>query len=147
MFKATSISPICGCVSTRSHRSGFIRAKQTGQRATSILNTRPSSFDQLIRITVLVSLQRAFSFIERHRFQIRFADQDCLNGLCKGRWGRLESAWNVLPARASDFTERIGPKPKIVHFARQFKPWQTESNSPFRAELVRFALNFTDSWK
>jgi lipopolysaccharide biosynthesis glycosyltransferase len=81
---------------------------------------------------------KAFSFIERHRFQIRFADQDCLNGLCKGRWGRLESAWNVLPARASDFTERVGPKPKIVHFAGQFKPWQTESNSPFRAEFYRF---------
>jgi hypothetical protein len=35
MFKATSISPICGCLSTRSHWSGFIRAKQMGQRATS----------------------------------------------------------------------------------------------------------------
>jgi hypothetical protein len=56
MFKATSISPLRGMVSTGSHRSGFMRVKQMGLRATSILNTRASIFDQLIRITLLVSL-------------------------------------------------------------------------------------------
>ena len=63
MFNATSISPICGCLSTRSHRFGFIRAKHMGQRATSILNTRASSFDQLIRITLPVTLQSVKPFL------------------------------------------------------------------------------------
>jgi hypothetical protein len=36
---------------------------QMGQRATSILNTLASSFDQLIRITLPVSLQRVKPFL------------------------------------------------------------------------------------
>jgi hypothetical protein len=40
-----------------------MRVKQMGQRATSILNTRASSFDQLIRITLPVSLQRVKPFL------------------------------------------------------------------------------------
>jgi lipopolysaccharide biosynthesis glycosyltransferase len=88
---------------------------------------------------------QAYSFIEKHRYQIRFADQDCLNGLCKGQWGRLELAWNVLPARAHEYVKSEGPKPKIVHFAGQTKPWQSESNMPFREEFFRF-LEMTD-WR
>lgn len=78
---------------------------------------------------------RAFAFLDRHSQTLSFPDQDALNIVAAGRWGRLDPRWNIQtsnlgivpqlarPSLAPADTAALRALRGICHFTVG-KPWQ-----------------------
>jgi lipopolysaccharide biosynthesis glycosyltransferase len=80
--------------------------------------------------------ERAAEFLDCYGDRISFGDQDALNGVVKGQWGRLDPKWNIqlltLPDYRYDGSNASESKtlqdsllnaPGILHYTGPRKPW------------------------
>jgi len=68
---------------------------------------------------------RALAYLQKHRREVFFWDQEALNAALAGNWGKLDPRWNWSPGStmASDLS------PSIIHFTGGLKPWRLEGHS------------------
>lgn len=80
--------------------------------------------------------RRCIEFVHRYVGEVEYKDQDALNGIIAGRWGRLDPRWNVEMSAVHFFgyphhdrpehraqQARLRRDPAIVHFTGASKPW------------------------
>jgi hypothetical protein len=79
---------------------------------------------------------RACAMLAQHGRFASFADQSALNWHCAGRWGQLESRWN-LPAWAFDMQDQ-NELPAICHYTNH-APWLKQVYSPSQSLFERVA--------
>jgi len=82
---------------------------------------------------------RALAYLRENRRRVFFWDQEALNAVLAGHWGKLDSRWNWSPGlEYADRTSasEIGARaslPRIIHFTGSLKPWVFEGRSePYR---------------
>ena len=89
-----------------------------------------------------------FEFIRRYNDQIRWADQDAINGVLRGDIAPLPPEWNrqylVMLEGDPDRRRSLWPGPprelsscRIVHFAGHKKPWEVGPYDADRREFIR----------
>lgn len=66
-------------------------------------------------------MERAFDYLRRFGDRVFFWDQEALNAVLTGRWGRLDPRWNWNPI--VDCLTNFPADPFIVHFSGNLKPW------------------------
>ncbi|MBK5298869.1 MAG: glycosyltransferase family 8 protein [Vicinamibacteria bacterium] len=87
---------------------------------------------------------RALDYLERHRDEVTFWDQEGLNAAAGGHWGELDPRWNhvaglcgraffAAPHLDAAVYRQVVEDPWIVHFAGSFKPWRYHNANPSRA--------------
>ena len=85
--------------------------------------------------------ERAMAYLRTHHQSVYFWDQEGLNVVLAGRWGRLDEAWNCNLAVPGAFEEVAGRPghgaaggagPWILHFAGSIKPWAFPSRNRHR---------------
>jgi len=84
----------------------------------------------------------AFEFVGKYGAQLRFWDQDVLNGVLARTWCPLDAKWNVCVSHLwrSDAEEVAGDAKKmsVVHFASSIKPWNYGVGHPAEALFYRW---------
>ncbi len=87
--------------------------------------------------------EKVLGFIENNPGKLTFHDQDALNAILHDRWLELDPRWNAQTymmlqekehptiqgqARWDEATK----KPAVIHFCGHAKPWNADSNHPFK---------------
>lgn len=85
---------------------------------------------------------RALAYLRENRRRVFFWDQEALNAVLAGQWGKLDARWNwspgfESPAAANGAHGRVATSPEkspekspwIVHFTGSLKPWRFEGRS------------------
>jgi lipopolysaccharide biosynthesis glycosyltransferase len=89
--------------------------------------------------------RRCHEYLDTHRDQVYFWDQEALNAVLAGHWGELHPRWNSDPS-LDDLVgyggSRRGPGPAhkpsaltergILHFSGNLKPWSFAGDGPCR---------------
>lgn len=87
------------------------------------------------------------TFIKRYAGQLKYWDQDILNGVFCNSWVAIDNKWNFLVNHEwqGDITSLVEDKQRvsIIHFASAFKPWTYNKNHP----ATGFYLSFVDATK
>ncbi len=86
--------------------------------------------------------EKALEFARQYR-KLDFADQDALNAVLQGKWGRLDWKWNLYQCNPADLLPETldgANRPKnwndmysqayILHFVSPSKPWNCASKHP-----------------
>lgn len=80
---------------------------------------------------------KAIKYLKKNRDFIRYPDQDVLNALFAGQWGKLDYRWNFIIPHALeysywqaiqfsvDFYNTLIYDPYIIHFTTERKPWNS----------------------
>jgi lipopolysaccharide biosynthesis glycosyltransferase len=74
----------------------------------------------------------ALEYLKRHRRRVYFWEQEALNVVLFGKWGRLDSRWNCNPTLVNLVRRnaaRDDEVPWIVHFSGSLKPWNFAARS------------------
>lgn len=78
-------------------------------------------------------------YLRAHHRSVYFWDQEGLNVVLAGRWGRLDEAWNcnvAVPGAFEEIAARAAGEgargPWILHFAGNIKPWRFPSSNRHR---------------
>jgi lipopolysaccharide biosynthesis glycosyltransferase len=80
--------------------------------------------------------ERAADYLRRFSHRVVFWDQEALNAVLAGRWGELDSRWNLNPVLQCLFATRDATSegaPWIAHFSGRLKPWTHAGTSAFQA--------------
>lgn len=99
--------------------------------------------------------KRLLQFIEQHKEQCFWADQDAINAVLKGKIKRMHCRFNLMgfssfenilvrKAIADEFKEALA-QPAILHFQGEAKPWYLECAHPYKEVWRRALLN--TAWK
>ena len=100
------------------------------------------------------NVKRQFmDFIDRYADQIRYHDQDVLNGTFFDKKILLYNKWNLFPRflekryrdECPEYEKTCSRDPAIVHFVGRKKPWNTRSYHPYFPRYYYYQL-FTP-WK
>lgn len=82
---------------------------------------------------------RAVRYAQEYRLRIRHADQDVLNGVLQGAYRRLDDRYNWRRwAAQSQHYGTTQEEPVIVHFVGAMKPWNLNSDHPYKQEYWRY---------
>lgn len=73
--------------------------------------------------------ERTFAFMRRHGGALSFPDQDALNAVAAGDWGRLPPRWNKQVIRLGQPEAAPRADPGIIHYSA-FKPWSPDYTWP-----------------
>ena len=90
-------------------------------------------------------------YLEEYRPYLRLNDQEGLNVVLAGKWGRLDPRWNQMSPvfridswPYSPFREQIRSikesllfDPYIVHYAERAKPWHPDCQHPNQYEFLQ----------
>lgn len=68
---------------------------------------------------------RTLDFLQRHSDRLGFPDQDALNAVLAGHWGRLHPRWNKQILRMGQPEAARPDDPGILHYTTR-KPWTPE---------------------
>jgi len=94
--------------------------------------------------------EQAIAYLVQHHAdpdRCRYADQDALNCVVRGRWRAIDETWNfnvyhcargfhaLTPARR----ETLRQGPALLHYASDKKPWMRRFRLPFQREFLREA--------
>lgn len=146
LLAAPELDPDCRYVSSK---KGIARYEELGLREDlDVFNSGVMVLD-LAACRESYLTRRVFDYLEATHGEGGWHDQDALNAMVAGRWGRLEPRWNVTmhlfrkrgPRRAPD----IGADPFIIHFNSSVKPWQ--SGFPFDCGHYFFRHLDETAWK
>lgn len=89
---------------------------------------------------------KVINYLEESGRRLRYWDQDGLNAILAGRWGKLDPRWNQLPNKFSSWQEshfseevyhQVMEAPYLIHFASDDKPWRFKF-SPLRDTEKQF---------
>jgi lipopolysaccharide biosynthesis glycosyltransferase len=69
-------------------------------------------------------MEQSLRYLRRFSRGVYFWDQEALNAVVPGRWGRLDPRWNQSPSRAS-----VDAPPRLLHFTGNLKPWRHAGRS------------------
>lgn len=72
-------------------------------------------------------------FIEKWGDRMLCADQDALNALAQGRWGKLDGRWNQCIPTWENVNDVVPRPGGIVHYMGPHKPWSGEAIYPATA--------------
>jgi lipopolysaccharide biosynthesis glycosyltransferase len=92
--------------------------------------------------------RRALDYLRRYRDTLYFMDQEGLNAVLCGRWGRLDPRWNQIASIAgrpfmdttylsAEEARLLVEDPWILHFAGDWKPWRMNFGLPPFDEYFR----------
>ena len=87
--------------------------------------------------------EQVLSFIKGNPEKLRFHDQDALNAILHDRWLELDPRWNAQTYMMLNEKEHptiqgqlkwdeARENPAVIHFCGHAKPWNADSNHPFR---------------
>jgi lipopolysaccharide biosynthesis glycosyltransferase len=96
--------------------------------------------------------ERALDYVRRYPGLLHHHDQEGLNAVLVGRWGRLDARWNLTPhffrfadVPESDYKretaamlEEIRRRPYVIHFGTSAKPWKENCWHPARGRFVHY---------
>jgi lipopolysaccharide biosynthesis glycosyltransferase len=86
-------------------------------------------------------------YLKDHYQYVQLCDQDAMNAVFRGGWGRLDSRWNVLPymniARSYSLLskkshEQLLKRAYLLHFCGPDKPWSARCRHPQRDRFFRY---------
>ncbi|GCL53457.1 glycosyl transferase family 8 [Microcystis aeruginosa NIES-3806] len=89
---------------------------------------------------------KVINYLEENGRRLRYWDQDGLNAILAGCWGKLDPRWNQLPNKFSSWQEshfseevyhQVMEAPYLIHFASDDKPWKFKF-SPLRDTEKQF---------
>ncbi|MBD2118572.1 glycosyltransferase family 8 protein [Microcystis aeruginosa] len=89
---------------------------------------------------------KVINYLEENGSRLRYWDQDGLNAILAGCWGKLDPRWNQLPNKFSSWQEshfseevyhQVMEAPYLIHFASDDKPWKFKF-SPLRDTEKQF---------
>ncbi|MBW4472279.1 MAG: glycosyltransferase family 8 protein [Stenomitos rutilans HA7619-LM2] len=100
--------------------------------------------------------RQVLEFSRQNWMYIQNADQDGLNAVFRGNWGRLDERWNQMPQIYTYASWQESPydaiafqslreTPHIVHYTNAPKPWQHQCDHP--AKALFFAYLDQTAWK
>jgi lipopolysaccharide biosynthesis glycosyltransferase len=69
--------------------------------------------------------ERVMEFLQLHDEQLSFPDQDALNAVALGNWGRLPPSWNLQPIFYNWKTASRLNEPGLIHYTC-CKPWDAD---------------------
>jgi lipopolysaccharide biosynthesis glycosyltransferase len=69
--------------------------------------------------------ERVLDFLQKHDEELSFPDQDALNAIALGDWGRLPSSWNQQPIFFNWKTSWRLNEPGLIHYTC-CKPWDSD---------------------
>ena len=87
--------------------------------------------------------EQVLGFIENNPEKLRFHDQDALNAILHDRWLELDPRWNAQTYMMLQEVEHptiqgqlkwdeARESPAVIHFCGHAKPWNVDSNHPFK---------------
>ncbi|MBW4692134.1 MAG: glycosyltransferase family 8 protein [Lyngbya sp. HA4199-MV5] len=100
--------------------------------------------------------RKVLEFSRQNWAYIQNADQDGLNAVFRGRWGKLSEQWNQMPGIYNYTSWQESPydaiafqslrdNPYVIHFTNAVKPWHHHCQHPARA--LFFAYLDRTVWK
>ncbi len=89
--------------------------------------------------------EQVLAFIENNPEKLRFHDQDALNAILHDRWLELDPRWNAQTYMMLQEVEHptiqgqlkwdeARENPAVIHFCGHAKPWNADSNHPFKEQ-------------
>ena len=91
---------------------------------------------------------RAYCFLENHKKEVVFHDQDALNHAVDGDWIALKREYNLQTfylRKFHRFTKKEKREiltalkaPTIIHYSSGIKPWLSYDPHPFRSDYLKF---------
>lgn len=69
--------------------------------------------------------ERVLAFLDEHDEELSFPDQDALNAIALGEWGRLPPHWNLQPLLLNRKNSWKLNEPGIIHYTC-CKPWDSD---------------------
>lgn len=88
--------------------------------------------------------RKCLEWISRNSEKINYADQDALNAMIKNDYTKISPEWNVTEGIL--FQKKI-KYPNIVHFTGGVKPWNWESNHPYKRLWKKYFLKIPSPLK
>jgi lipopolysaccharide biosynthesis glycosyltransferase len=146
LLAAPEIDPDCRYVSSK---KGIARYEELGLREDlDVFNSGVMVLD-LAAWRECHLTRQLFDYLEATHGEGGWHDQDALNAMVAGRWGRLEPRWNVtmhlFRKRGSRREPEINANPFVIHFNSSVKPWQ--SGFPFDCGVYFFRHLDETEWK
>jgi lipopolysaccharide biosynthesis glycosyltransferase len=84
--------------------------------------------------------ERVIRFLKEHSERLSYPDQDALNAVLLGEWGRLPPRWNKQIIRIGQPESASMDDPGILHYST-FKPWKQDytwkAKLPFHKAFLR----------
>ena len=90
---------------------------------------------------------RLVQYLRDHYQYVQLCDQDAMNAVFRGVWGRLNTLWNVLPymnvARSYSLLskkshEDLLTRAHLLHYCGPSKPWNTRCRHPQRDRFFHY---------
>jgi lipopolysaccharide biosynthesis glycosyltransferase len=90
---------------------------------------------------------RLLDYLREHRRHVQLCDQDAMNAVFEGQWGRLDRRWNVLQyfhlARRYALLERedheaLLEQARAIHFCGPRKPWHAPPTTERDARFFHY---------
>ena len=103
---------------------------------------------------------KVLEYTQKFRQYVHYADQDGINAIIAGRWGRLNPKWNVMIHIIESYgkyfsisheerrhaQEAFMSDPYILHFTSRMKPWQYLYRCRRKARFRFFHYLKTSNW-
>lgn len=82
----------------------------------------------------------ALKYLESYRNRVYFWDQEALNAALADNWDELDMRWNWHPAldQLNGLPSQSPPRPSIVHFNGNLKPWTFAGSGRYRTLYRRY---------
>jgi lipopolysaccharide biosynthesis glycosyltransferase len=90
---------------------------------------------------------RLLQYLQDHHQHVQLCDQDAMNAVFQGEWGRLDPRWNVLPymSIAEKYSllsrkkhEELLAQAFILHFCGPSKPWNVLCRHPLKGRFFHY---------
>jgi len=91
--------------------------------------------------------QKLIQYLKDHHRYVQLCDQDAMNAVFRGEWGRLNARWNVLPymSIAGSYSllgrkdhEELLEHAHVYHYCGPSKPWNKRCNHPRKDRFFRY---------